>query len=328
MIISRTPLRISFFGGGTDFSEFYSRQTGAVLSTTIDKYVYVFVNKKIEDWVRIAYSKTELVSNVSKIKHDIIRSALILTNITKGVDISYMGDIMVGKSGIGLASSSALTAGALHALYEFKKKQIKQEQLASDACKVEIDYLKRPIGKQDQYAVSFGGLNLIEFFKNEKVKITPIRIKESVKQKLCKNLILLDTSILRKSEEILSEQRINTRDSKNTRSNLSQMVSFTYEACRLLESGKLDEFGTLLGKSWKLKKSLARAISNSRIDKWYKIALEKGALGGKICGAGGGGFLLLYAPFSKHTSILTALPKLARLPFSFENTGSQIIYEE
>ncbi len=324
MIISKTPLRISFVGGGSDQREYYKHGFGAVVSTTIDKYVYVSVNYRFDGLIRVAYTKSEVVDHVNKVEHDIIREAMKLTGVTSGLEISYAGDIPMGIAGTGLGTSSALAVGILNALYAYKGKKVSRETLASQACKIEIDILGRPIGKQDQYASAYGGLNRIIFYKNEKVKVEPIISYKKSTADLNKKFLLFYTNSATKSSAVLTEQR------KKTKGNLhiiSQMVDLTHGLKKVLLAKKHAAFGDFLHKNWLYKKQLASKISNDMIDKYYSTAIKAGARGGKILGSGGGGFLLLYCEPANQKSVRKALGELKEIPFAFESDGSKIVYK-
>ena len=319
MVISKTPLRISFVGGGSDLASFYKKQVGAVVSTAIDKHIYITVNKKFDDLIRASYSITEFVEKPEDLKHELIREALLLLDIHKGIEITSISDIP--SKGTGLGSSSTYTVGLLNALYAFKGRISSAKRLAEEACEIEIDRCKKPIGKQDQYAAAFGNLNYIQFNQDGTVFVSPIICP--VKKELQESLLLLYTGITRSSSSILDKQ--NKSHQRNEES-IQLMVSMAKEMKASLEEGNLGVFGWLLDKNWNLKKKLAKGISNPEIDKWYDTAKKYGAIGGKICGAGGGGFLLLYAPKEKHEGIIKALPELRHIPFGFEPEGSKIIY--
>jgi len=321
MIISKTPLRCSFCGGGSDLPSFYKKYPGAVVSVAIDKYIYITVNKKFDDLIRASYSRTEFVKKPGDLKHELIKEVLLLLNIHKGIEITSISDIP--SKGTGLGSSSTYTVGLLNALYAFKGKFSSAKKLAEKACRIEIDRCKKPIGKQDQYAVAFGNLNYIQFNTDGSVSVDPIICP--VKERLQKNLLLLYTGITRSSSSILTMQN---KKHKRNEEDLRWMVTIARRMKKVLEDGDLKRFGQLLDDNWQLKKKLAGGISNRRIDKWYEIAKENGAIGGKICGAGGGGFLLLYASERDHEKIIKALPELRNIPFSFESEGSKIIYYE
>lgn len=323
MIISRTPLRASFFGGGSDFQDYYKNGYGSVLSTTIDKYIYMTVNKKFDDLIRVSYSKTELVDSVDKVEHNIIREALKIAEIDKGIDIVYMGDVPLGSAGIGLASSSALAVGILNALFAYKGEHVSAEFLAQKACQIEIEILKNPIGKQDQYAVAYGGFNNYRFNLDGNVFVNPLVCKKETKYQLNKNLLLFYTGITRVSSSILLEQKKKIVDTSRY---IDKLVNLTEIAQKELIKNNLSIFGELLHEGWLIKKELASGISNAQIDKYYELARRAGALGGKILGAGGGGFLLLYVNEEKQSVVRQALGELREIPFEFEPQGSKIIY--
>lgn len=326
MVISKTPLRISFVGGGTDIDWFYRREPGAVVSTAIDKYVYVFLNRKFEDSIRVSYSVTEFVSNVSELKHNVIREALRLAKVKEKIDIAYMGDIMLGKAGTGLGSSSSLAVGTLNALHAYCGRDIDVEELARQACKIEIEVLGHPIGKQDQYIAAYGGFRYIQFNPDESVCVEPIATSEATRRKLRRELLMFYTGLSRSSSKILKEQKKNVNEQKGKRNSMSKMAELARQMKDVLSRGDTKSFGELLHENWKLKRKLADGISTPKIDRWYNLARKNGAIGGKICGAGGGGFLLLYVPPSKHNKVISALSNLRLAEFSFEPQGSKIIY--
>lgn len=323
MIISRTPLRASFFGGGSDFCDYYQKNYGYVLSTAINMYIYMTVNSKFDDLIRVSYSKTELVDSVDKVEHNIIREALRIAEIDQGIDIVYMGDIPLGTAGVGLASSSALAVGILNALFAFKGEHVSAEFLAQKACEIEIKTLKNPIGKQDQYAVAYGGLNTYRFNMDENVFVSPLVCKKETKEQLNRNLMLFYTGITRVSSTILEEQKEKIPD---TTPNIDKIVSLAEVAQHALIKNDLSTFGELLHEGWLIKKQLASGITNSEIDRYYEVARTAGALGGKILGAGGGGFLLLYVNEENQKTVRQALSNLREIPFMFEPQGSKIIY--
>jgi len=324
MIISRTPLRISFVGGGSDLASFYRYQPGAVVSTTISKYIYITVNKKFDHLIRASYSITEFAERPEDLKHELIKEALLLLGLDGGIEITSISDIP--SRGTGLGSSSTYTVGLLNALYAFKDIFASAEQLAQQACLIEIERCGKPIGKQDQYAAAFGGMNYIQFNPDGSVFVDPIICRRETKQQLQKNLLLLYTGLTRSSDSILEEQDRGTRVSPRKRETLAEMVGLAEKLKAALEGNDLDQFGNLLHRNWELKKQLASGISNREIDRWYRLARENGALGGKILGAGGGGFLLLYAPEERQPDICAALPELRPTDFVFEPEGSKIIY--
>lgn len=324
MIISRTPLRISFVGGGSDLSSFYKLHHGAVVSTTINKYIYITINKKFDNLIRASYSITEFAKTPKKLKHELIREALLLLNLDGGIEITSISDIP--SKGTGLGSSSTYIVGLLNALHAFKGEYASSERLAKEACHIEIGKCEKPIGKQDQYAAAYGNFNFIRFNSDGSVSVDPIICQKETEMKLQENLLMLYTGLTRSSSSILTEQNKETINNSSRRDVLSQMVELAKKLKKSLEKNNLDKFGYLLHQNWELKKKMATGISNKKIDKWYKIAQTNGAVGGKILGAGGGGFLLLYAPKNKHKKICSALSELCPIDFIFESEGSKIIY--
>lgn len=320
MIIVQTPLRISFFGGGTDFPAFFNTEGGCVLSTAIDKYIFVNIKQRFDDMLRIGYTRTELVDRVDRIEHELIREALHKTGINNGVEIQTMGDIPAGS---GLGSSSTVTVGALHAMYSYQNELVQQERLAREACEIEIDVLKKPIGVQDQYIAAYGGLRFFEFKPSGRVVSEAITLDPVLKNRLNESLLLFFTGKTRKADNILVEQKSNINDRLPV---LRHMKNLAYQARDELMTGNLDALGFLLHESWQLKKQLASQISNGEIDEWYECAIQAGAIGGKITGAGGGGFMLLYCPYGKREDVRKALPHLRELPFRLEPDGSKIIF--
>ena len=322
MIITQTPLRISFFGGGTDFKGFYRlNEGGAVLSTAIDKCIYVIIKKRFDDKIYLNYSRKEIVDRVDEIKHDLVREAMRKTGIEEGVEITTLAD--VPSEGTGLGSSSSVTVGLLNTFYLYQSQSQPAGRLAGEACQIEIDILKKPMGKQDQYAAAFGNLNIIKFNCDDTVNLQHLLVEEGIKRSLEANLMLIYTGIARRSSEILSRQKENIKDRISLLNEIRDMVG---EGEKYLLKGKLDEFGKLLHHGWELKKKLAEKINNPRIEEIYQTALKEGALGGKISGAGGGGFLLLYCPFERQSRVRKALGNLRELPFHFEKEGTKAIF--
>jgi D-glycero-alpha-D-manno-heptose-7-phosphate kinase len=323
MIISRTPFRISFVGGGSDMETFYSRHQGAVLSTSIDKYMYISSHRYFyKDQIQVKYSRTETVDSINELTHPLLREALRMTGISGGIEISSIADI---PSGTGMGSSSSFTVGLLHNLYAINRKFITHDDLAKKACEIEIDIVKEPIGKQDQYAAAFGGLNIIYFNQDGTVRVEPLYIKSSIYHTLEENLVMFFIGNQRKASDILSEQKKNAsqEDKFNT---LKQMVGLVFDLRDSLYTEKLDDFGKILHENWILKQKLASKISNSEIDEIYSAGLKGGATGGKLLGAGGGGFMLFYCEKSKQDKLRTALNKFTTFDFKFELDGSKIIY--
>lgn len=323
MIISRTPMRISFAGGGSDLAVYYRRGYGSVVSTAIDKYIYITVNKKFDDLIRVSYSKAEMVESVDEVEHNIIREALKMVGIDRGIEVVYMGDIPLGSAGIGLGSSSSLAVGVLNALYAYKGQHVSAEQLAQKACEIEINILGQPIGKQDQYAAAYGGFNYIQFNKDENVFVDPIICERETKERLNKKLLLFYTGIERFSSDILEEQRGNI---DNNNKFLDEMVNLSEILRESIINNGSNTVGKLLHQSWEYKKQLASKITNSIIDEYYERARNAGAIGGKILGAGGGGFLLFYCEEKYQAEVRDALSDLKAIPFRFEPQGSKIIY--
>ena len=324
MIITRTPFRISFVGGGTDLPEFYRVEPGAVVSTAINKYMYVIVNKRFTDAIRVSYyARTEIVDRVEDIQHPIVREALKLVGISKGIEIASVADV---HAGAGLGSSGSFAVGLLNALYAYQGVLKSAEELAREACHIEIDILGEPIGKQDQYIAAYGGFRYIQFNPDETVFTEPIIWTKENKEELKQNLLLLYTGDVREASSILREQKAKTRQSDKMAClrKLRDMASELKE--KLNDNASAEIFGQVLHQGWLLKKQLASNISNDKIDQYYEKALNAGALGGKILGAGGGGFLLLYCPRQKQSQVKKALHHMPSLEFSFEPEGSKIIY--
>jgi len=324
MIISKTPLRMSFAGGGSDLRAYYQHGYGAVVSTALDKYVYITVNKKFSDVIRVGYSKTEHVKNVDDIEHNLVRESLKLVGITTGgIDIVYMSDMLPAHQGSGLGASSSILVGTLHALHAFKGEYVSAETLAQEACKIEIDKLGHPIGKQDQYAAAYGGFNYLQFNADESVFINPVIFKTEIREELNKNMILFYTGINTRSDTILTEQKRKTKDNLHI---MDKMVELTEELRDTLQNNDLTEFGNILDKGWNYKQKLASKITNPTINSYYEKARKAGALGGKILGSGGGGFLLFYCEEKHQDKVRGALSNLKETTFNFELQGSRIIY--
>jgi D-glycero-alpha-D-manno-heptose-7-phosphate kinase len=324
MIISRTPLRMSFVGGGSDLQDFYHQTGGAVISTTINKYVFVTINRKFDHGIRVAYSSVEEVESVSELKHTVVRAALQQVGISGGLEITTIADIP--SRGTGLGSSSSFAVGLLHALYAFSGRYASGEMLAREGCHIEIDVCGEPIGKQDQYAAAFGGLNLIEFHPDDTVTVAPVICESDTRARLQSTLLILYTGITRSASKILEDQSRQLRSNAARRNTLKRMVELCYQLRNELQNNNIECFGEILHENWELKKSLTNKISTSVIDDYYKTARRHGARGGKILGAGGGGFLLLAAPPGRHAAICHALPILRPIQFSFEKSGSRIIF--
>lgn len=328
MIISKTPLRCSFFGGGTDFHDYYENSRfgyGSVISTALDMYVYITVNRKFDSKIRLCYAGNELVDHVDEVKHNIIREALKMVGIESGIEIFYSADIPLSGAGIGLASSSALAVGVLNALYAYQGKHVSQDALARQACKIEIEKLGQQIGIQDQYAVAFGGFNRYRFNRDGSVTVMPVICSKEVLEKLQSRLMLFFTGLTRDSRQILSEQ---TKTIEEKRVMLDGLVETVDRVYGDLSLDRLDRWGYELDQAWQIKRQFAAGVSNPVIDGMYTAAKEAGALGGKILGAGGGGFLLLYVPEERQSAVGEALKDYRKIDFGFEPQGSRIIFSD
>ena len=325
MIVSRTPLRMSFVGGGSDLPSYYKQKGGAVLSTSIDKYMYVTVNQKFDNDIRLSYSMTENESNVQQIKHPIVRNTLELLDIQGGIEITSISDIP--SHGSGLGSSSSYTVALLHALYAYKGKSISKDELGRLSSHIEIDLCGDIIGKQDQYAAAFGGLNLIEFNEDDSVVVSPVICKPKTIKKMEDSIIVFYTGRTRIASTLLSKQSNNMKQADKIKL-MSNMVSLAYEMRSLLENDDIESLGELLDKNWQLKRQMTLGISDSQIDSWYSNGILAGATGGKLLGAGNGGFIMFFAPKEKHTDIIKAMKDLQRVPFSFDNCGSKIVFSD
>lgn len=321
MIIVQTPLRISFFGGGTDFPSYFMEEGGCVLSSAIDKYIFLSIKQRFDAKLRIGYTRTEMVDEVDQIQHELIREALRVTGIKSGVEITTMGDIP--SEGSGLGSSSTVTVGALHAMYAYLGEIVSAERLAREACTIEIVTLKKPIGVQDQYIAAYGGLRFMEFMPDSEVRVEKINISADARRALNDNFLLFFTGVSRKADNILSEQKSNI---KARLTELREIKHMAHQARAYLEAENFDALGELLHQSWELKKRLAGSISNGQINEMYEAARRAGAIGGKIAGAGGGGFLLLYVPYERQNKVRAALSGLQELPFRLEADGTKIIF--
>ncbi|SEG17107.1 D-glycero-alpha-D-manno-heptose-7-phosphate kinase [Butyrivibrio sp. Su6] len=328
MIISKTPLRASLFGGGSDFETYFSTSRfgyGSVLSAGLDMHVYITVNKKFDDKIRVVYNGNENVDSLDEVKHNIIREALRLVGIEKGIEVIYMADLPMSSAGVGLASSSALAVGVLNALHAYKGEFVTPSQLAKEACYIEIDRLGQMIGIQDQYAVAHGGFNRYRFMSDGSVSVTPGIINHQIRQLLTQKLMLFYTGNTRDSRKILSEQSAAIEEK---RKRLDDLVMTVDRVCANLSNGDLDFVGMELDRTWNIKKQLAGGISNHDIDSMYKCARDNGAMGGKILGAGGGGFMLLYVPENKQESVRKGLKDFKEVDFSVDYQGSRIIFAD
>lgn len=321
MIISQTPLRLSFFGGGTDLQQFYGTHGGAVFSTAIDRFVYVVVKRRFDNMIRVSYSLTEMVHEVDEIKHDLVREAMRITGVGPGVEIVTLAD--VPSEGTGLGSSSSLTVGLLNALFSYQGEVRGAHELAELACDIEIKRLGRPIGKQDQFIAAYGGLRHIRFEPDQSTVCETPAIPSEYLRALRNRLLAFFTGGSRSSSSILEEQRARTAEHTDI---LKAMRQQSFDAVELLRQGQLDEFGRMLDETWCLKRKLASNITNPLVEEMYDTALQAGALGGKIAGAGGSGFMLLYVPPEHQDSVRTAFASKTELPIHLEARGSRITF--
>lgn len=321
MIITKTPFRVSFCGGGSDMADFYREHEGCVLSTTINRYMYLMLHPYFDAHkTALKYSQNEIVDDLMEIDHSIFRCVLNDMGVN-GVEITSTAD---APSGTGLGSSSSFTVGLLHTLYCYKGKYVSKERLASEACDVEIEKLGSPIGKQDQYAAAFGGLNFITFHKDDTVSVEPIIARTGTIKELQENLVMFYTGLTHDANKILAEQKKNMSSEAKTRS-LIEMCDLAREMKHALECNNLSDFGRILNEGWARKKELAGGISNPVIDGLYDTALQSGVLGGKLLGAGGGGFLLFYCPKEKQEQLKNKI-RLNSFDFRFEHDGSSVVY--
>jgi D-glycero-alpha-D-manno-heptose-7-phosphate kinase len=323
MIITRTPFRISFFGGGTDYPVWYEKHGGAVLSTAIDKYCYITCRNFppfFDARTRIVWSKIELKNDVEEIEHPAVKGVMKFLEIKDGLEIHHAADLPA-RSGLG--ASSSFTVGLLNALYALRGETVDRGQLVNDAIHVERNIIGESVGSQDQVAAAFGGFNKINFKPDHSIEITHLTIRPEILAALEDRLLLFFTGLSRSASEIASAQIKNT---PNKEEELKMMHAMVDKAAAFLEKGNVDAFGRLLHESWQLKRSLSDVISTPHIDAIYDAAREAGALGGKILGAGGGGFMLIYADPSKHATIKERLKSLLYVPFKFEKTGTEVIY--
>jgi len=324
MNISRTPFRISFAGGGSDLPSYYKKYGGAVLSTSINKYIYIAIHPFFEkNKIQLKYSTTELVSDFDDIKHPIFKEILLMNEL-KGIDINSIADI---PSGTGLGSSSSFTVGVLNAINAYKNKSSSREDLARIASYIEINKLGSPIGKQDQYAAAYGGLNFITFNSDDTVKVDKIIMDPLKKIELDSNLILIYTGNVRSANSILKDQNLEIKKENKIKIQ-KKMVDIAFNLKIMLENNKIDDFGSILHEGWLLKKSLTNKISNEHVDQIYNEGINAGALGGKLLGAGGQGFILFYCPKKNKNNFRIKMKKYNELNFKFDNDGTKIIYNE
>jgi D-glycero-alpha-D-manno-heptose-7-phosphate kinase len=326
MIVSCAPFRVSFAGGGSDIASFYRKRRGAVLSCGIAKYSFIVIHPFFNARkYHLKYTRTELVDRLDDIQHPILREALRMQRIEPGIEIVSIADV---PGGTGLGSSSAFSVALINALYAYQRRFVPKETLANEACVLEIERLREPIGKQDQYAAAFGGLNLIEFERHGGVTIQPLLLPHATLAELEGNLMLFYTGSQRDAREVLSQQVAAMESDDVVMSRLQKMVELTYEMRDLLLASDLDGFGRALHRGWELKRSISEQISTSAIDNLYDRARDAGALGGKLAGAGGGGFLLLYCPRAAQAHVREALGSLQNLEFRFDWGGARVAFAQ
>ena len=319
MIVTKTPLRISFFGGGSDIPEFYKEHGGIVVSAAIDSYIYIAANKSVAPHLKVIYSQLELEYDVENIKHDRVREILKHFNINSNIEIASFSNIPT--KGTGLGSSSTFSVGLINAIIHMNNQSCSRNYLAELASMIEIEKCNEPIGKQDQYAAAYGGFNIYEFNKNGTVTVVPI--KKVLDKQLQKNLLCFNTCIVRQASSVLSEQVEKLKNNTNV-DYTKRIVDMAHKSIDLLVNNNLDKFGELLHESWQVKKQLSSNISNNLIDTMYTTAMDAGALGGKILGAGGGGYLLMYVPEKRQSKVLHAMKGYPRFEFNFDYEGSKM----
>lgn len=323
MIGTRTPFRISFAGGGSDLREFYLKHPGCVLSTTINKYIFIFVHPFFDESIQVKYSRTELVNDINNIEHPIVREALKKFAI-RGIDINSIADI---PAGTGLGSSGSFTVGLLHALYAYCGQTIQKETLARDACIIEIDVLKEPIGKQDQYCAAYGGLNLITFYPDETVGVEPVIMTPEKYSELENNLLYFYIGGQRMAREVLADEKQNLISEEKIFSRIKRMADLAGIMSKSLSAGRMQDIGPMLDEGWNLKKGLSIKIADDKMNYYYELARKNGAAGGKLLGAGGGGFLMFYCEQAHQDKLRLSLKDLKEYRFKFDLWGTRIIYD-
>jgi D-glycero-alpha-D-manno-heptose-7-phosphate kinase len=325
MIITRTPFRFTLGGGGTDLPAYYSKHGGFIFAAAINKYMFISLNRPIVDClVRVKYSKSETVNHRDELQHDIAKEAMRITGIERSLEIASMADV---PAGTGLGSSSSYAVGLLSGLHAMKKEAVAMQELAEEACDLEINRLGKPIGKQDQYMAAFGGLRVLDIDKEGTVKVRNAQIEDSTLEELNRNLLMFYTNTSHSATRILSEQSQGAReDKKNVIESLHVIKEIGYKVLEAAESGNITDIGLLFDKHWKFKKNMSAVISNSRLDEVYEYALQNGALGGKITGAGGGGFFVFYVE-KDHAKFREAMKRmnLLEMRYRFEGDGSTVL---
>jgi D-glycero-alpha-D-manno-heptose-7-phosphate kinase len=326
MIVSCAPFRVSFAGGGSDIASFYRQRRGAVLSCAIAKYSFIVIHPFFNATkYHLKYARTELVDRIDEIQHPILREALRMQGIDPGIEVTSVADI---PGGTGLGSSSSFSVALINALYAYRRTFVPKETLANEACVLEIDLLGEPIGKQDQYAAAYGGVNLIEFERHGGVTVQPLLLPTATLAELEANLMLFYTGTQRDARTVLKGQVASLENDDSTVLRMQQMVDLAYEMRDLLLAGNLDGFGLALHRGWEMKRGISDQISTSAIDQYYARARSAGALGGKLAGAGGGGFLLIYCPQAAQSEVRKALDDLQNLEFRFDWGGARIAFAQ
>jgi D-glycero-alpha-D-manno-heptose-7-phosphate kinase len=321
MIITQTPLRIGLLGGGTDLPSYYREHGGRVLNVALDKYVYVIVKERFDREIYVNYSRKEIVSKVEDLEHELVREAMLMTEVTEGVEITTLADIP--SAGSGLGSSSAVTVGLLHALYGYRGRQVTAEELAERACTIEIDLCGKPIGKQDQYIAAFGGIRDLRFGPGEEVVAHDLGLSMIERRALQQQVMLFYTGITRRADVILAEQNANVGATRPQLDLLRDLAGFAVERLRC---GDVDAIGPAIRESWEAKRKLASGVSNDRIDQAVTRALDVGASGVKLTGAGGGGFLLVICPIERQRAVRDSMTDMHELPVRFDRLGSRIVF--
>jgi D-glycero-alpha-D-manno-heptose-7-phosphate kinase len=321
VIITQTPYRVSFAGGGTDLPAFYEREAGAVLSVGVNHHMYVTVSPRFEKTTRVAYTRVEICETIDQIEHQLAREALRLTDLGPHLEITTVGDV---PAGTGMGSSSSLTVGLIQALFAYKGQVTSARYLAEQSCRIEIDVLQKPIGRQDQYAAAFGGVNYMKFNSDHSVEVEPVPCRAETLRELEERTILLYTEKQRDADKILKAQSEGTVSRFEVLKKMRDLAAVMRDT--LTGNGDLDEFARLLHEGWLLKRSLGFGISSGAIDEWYDAARRAGAQGGKLLGAGGGGFLLLMAPKEKHEAIREACGRPREIRFEIDRRGSRVIF--
>jgi len=325
MIITRTPFRVTLGGGGTDLPSYYSEHGGFIFSFTLNKYMYLSVKKAFaDDLIRVKYNESETVSSLKELKHDIARASLKKLGLSKGIEIASMADI---PSGSGLGSSSTYTVGLLSALHNLKRDFISMQNLAEEACEIEIDILKKPMGKQDPYLATFGGFLIMEIDKDGQVKVSNAKVRINTINELRRNLLIFYTGQRRQAKEILKNQDQATRkNKKDVLNSLHYIKESGYKILEIIESGNVTKLGLMFDEHWKYKKTLAKGITNSNFDRIYDIAKKNGAIGGKLSGAGGGGFFIFYCEEDQN-KLRESMKKegLRELRYDFDFEGTKVL---